>query len=100
MLVRQKRVRRSPIRKWYSTEAQKGNGKTERATGGVTMAAGPVVSMQCGSPARELSLSVQQGGNQIHGDRGKSEETTGNNVIHTPILPSIFDLFATQANDG
>ncbi|KAG8008673.1 Mediator of RNA polymerase II transcription subunit 1 [Nibea albiflora] len=41
------------------------------------MAAGPGVSMQSGSPARELSsLSVQQGGNQTHGDRNKPEEAT------------------------
>ncbi|GLD62884.1 mediator of RNA polymerase II transcription subunit 1, partial [Lates japonicus] len=40
------------------------------------MAAGPGVSMQSGSPARELSISVQQGGNQTHGDRVKTEEVT------------------------
>lgn len=45
-----------------------------------TMAAGPGVSMQSGSPARELSLSVQQAGNQTHGDRGKAEEVTGKNM--------------------
>lgn len=47
-----------------------------------TMAAGPGVSMQCGSPARELSLSVQQGGPQTHGDRVKPEEATGKNITH------------------
>lgn len=46
------------------------------------MAAGPGVSMQCGSPARELSLSVQQGGPQTHGDRVKPEEATGKNITH------------------
>uniref|UniRef100_A0A3Q1KD49 Mediator of RNA polymerase II transcription subunit 1 n=1 Tax=Anabas testudineus TaxID=64144 RepID=A0A3Q1KD49_ANATE len=40
------------------------------------MAAGPGVSMQSASPARELSLSVQQAGNQTHGDRAKTEEVT------------------------
>ncbi|XP_035517561.1 mediator of RNA polymerase II transcription subunit 1 [Morone saxatilis] len=40
------------------------------------MAAGPGVSVQSGSPARELTLSVQQGANQTHGDRSKPEETT------------------------
>lgn len=44
------------------------------------MAAGPGVSMQNCSPARELSISVQQGGNQTHGDRVKTEEVTGKNV--------------------
>lgn len=41
------------------------------------MAAGPGVSMQSGSPARELSLSVQPAGNQTHGERIKPEESTG-----------------------
>ncbi|KAK1881645.1 Mediator of RNA polymerase II transcription subunit 1 [Dissostichus eleginoides] len=40
------------------------------------MAAGPGVSMQSASPARELCLSVQQAGNQTHGERIKSEEAT------------------------
>ncbi|KAL6094955.1 med1 [Pungitius sinensis] len=40
------------------------------------MAAGPGVAMQSGSPARELPISVQQGGNHVHGDRIKSEEVT------------------------
>ncbi|KAK5881312.1 hypothetical protein CesoFtcFv8_022127 [Champsocephalus esox] len=40
------------------------------------MAAGPGVSMVSASPARELSLSVQQAGNQTHGERIKSEEAT------------------------
>lgn len=47
---------------------------------GGTMAAGPGVSMQSCSPARELSVSVQQGGNQTHGDRVKTEEVTGKNA--------------------
>lgn len=46
------------------------------------MAAGPGVSMQCASPARELSLSVQHGTNQTVGDRPKPEETTGKNTAH------------------
>lgn len=45
-----------------------------------TMAAGPGVAMQSGSPARELSLSVQQAGSQTHGDRIKPEEATGKNT--------------------
>ncbi|CAK6956668.1 mediator of RNA polymerase II transcription subunit 1 [Scomber scombrus] len=40
------------------------------------MAAGPGVSMQGGSPARELTLSVQQAGNQTHVDRVKTEDVT------------------------
>lgn len=50
------------------------------------MAAGPGVSMQCGSPAREHSLSVQQGGAQVHGDRIKPEEATGKNMTRSLIL--------------
>lgn len=45
------------------------------------MAAGPGVSMQSGSPARELSLSVQQAGNQTHGERVKPEDITGKRVL-------------------
>lgn len=45
------------------------------------MAAGPGVAMQSGSPARELSLSIQQAGSQTHGDRIKPEEATGKDVI-------------------
>lgn len=56
------------------------------------MAAGPGVSMQCGSPARELSLSVQQGGNQTHGERIKPEEATGKNVAHALVLSLVNDL--------
>ncbi|CAI5658793.1 unnamed protein product [Oreochromis niloticus] len=51
------------------------SGEVEVEKGG-TMAAGPGVSMQSCSPARELSISVQQGGNQTHGDRVKTEEVT------------------------
>ncbi|KAF7665401.1 hypothetical protein LDENG_00143990 [Lucifuga dentata] len=40
------------------------------------MAAAPGGTMQSASPARELTLSVQQGGNQTHGDRAKTEEVT------------------------
>lgn len=52
------------------------------------MAAGPGVAMQSGSPARELPISVQQGGNQVHGDRIKSEEVTGKNATRALILLS------------
>lgn len=41
------------------------------------MAAAPGVTMHSGSPARELTLAVQQGGNQTHGDRVKPEDVTG-----------------------
>lgn len=41
------------------------------------MAAVSGVSMQSGSPARELSVSLQSGGNQTHGERPKPEEVTG-----------------------
>lgn len=51
-----------------------------------TMAAGPGVSMQSGSPARELSLPVQQAGNQTHGDRVKAEEVTGRNMARVITL--------------
>lgn len=47
------------------------------------MAAGSGVSMPSGSPAKELSLSVQQAGNPIHGDRAKTEEVTGKNVTRS-----------------
>ncbi|XP_014847701.1 PREDICTED: mediator of RNA polymerase II transcription subunit 1 [Poecilia mexicana] len=40
------------------------------------MAAGPGVSMQSGSPARELSISVQQGSSQTFGERIKTEDVT------------------------
>ncbi|XP_032430373.1 mediator of RNA polymerase II transcription subunit 1 [Xiphophorus hellerii] len=40
------------------------------------MAAGPGVSMQSGSPARELSISVQQGSSQTFGERLKTEDVT------------------------
>ncbi|XP_038128567.1 mediator of RNA polymerase II transcription subunit 1 [Cyprinodon tularosa] len=40
------------------------------------MAAGPGVSLQSGSPAREPSISVQQGSNQTFGDRTKTEDIT------------------------
>lgn len=68
------------------------------------MAAGPGVSMQSGSPAREVSLSVQQAGNQNHGDRIKFEEVTGKNVTRALILLLIVVIMiwlldrATQAN--
>lgn len=61
------------------TEAREGEaGKPKRGAG--TMAAGPGVSIQGGSPARELTLSVQQAGNQTHVDRAKTEEVTGKNT--------------------
>lgn len=41
------------------------------------MATGPGVSLQTGSPARELSISVQQAGNLTLGDRVKPEDVTG-----------------------
>ncbi len=56
------------------------------------MAAGPGVSMQSGSPARELSLSVQQGGSQTHGERIKPEEVTGETVTPSFNCVWIFDF--------
>lgn len=50
------------------------------------MAAGPGVSMQSGSPARELALSVQKAGSQTHADRAKSEEVTGKNTARVMTL--------------
>lgn len=64
------------------------------------MAAGPGVSMQCASPARELSLSVQHGTNQTLGDRLKPEETTGENAAHHLIYLDSTSRLATQANIG
>lgn len=46
------------------------------------MAAVSGVSMQSGSPARELSVSLQSGGNQTHGERPKPEEVTGKNTTY------------------
>lgn len=69
-----------------------GSGETELNGDRGTMAAGPGVSMQCGSPARELSLSVQQVANQTHGDRTKPEEATGKNVIYALVLCLIYGL--------
>lgn len=56
------------------------------------MAAGPGVVLQCDSPARELSLSVLQGSNQIHGDRIKPEESAGNIATRDSILQALSDL--------
>lgn len=56
------------------------------------MAAGPGVALQCDSPARELSLSVLQGSNPIHGDRTKPEESAGNITTHDFILQPLSDL--------
>ena len=41
------------------------------------MASGPGVSLQSGSPARELSNAGQQGANQTVADRIKTEDVTG-----------------------
>lgn len=41
------------------------------------MASGPGVSLQSGSPARELSSSGQQGATQTLADRIKTEDVTG-----------------------
>lgn len=61
-----------------TTEAREGRvGNSKRATRRETMAAGPGVSMQSGSPARELSISVQQGSSQTFGERLKTEDVTG-----------------------
>lgn len=70
-------------RHYGSPDGEAGNRSGETEVGEpewVTMAAGPGVAMQSGSPARELSISVQQGGNQTHGDRVKTEEVTGKNT--------------------
>ncbi|KAM9425402.1 mediator of RNA polymerase II transcription subunit 1 [Pholidichthys leucotaenia] len=40
------------------------------------MSSGPGVTMASGSPARELAISVQQGGSLPHGERVKTEEIT------------------------
>lgn len=70
------------------------------------MAAGPGVAMQSGSPARELSLSVQQAGSQTHGDRIKPEEATGKNVTRALSLYRVLIFvvkimwFTTEANGG
>lgn len=48
-----------------------------RRSGQGTMATGPVVSVQSGSPAGELPISVQQGGNPTIIDRVKADDVTG-----------------------
>lgn len=71
-----------PAEPYDGKAGERGNLKRRDRSGQLgTMAAGPGVSMQGGSPARELSLSVKQGGNQTHGERIKSEEVTGKNMI-------------------
>lgn len=76
-ITNEKSVCNSPA--YYGTVRKPGWGKRGNRKW-VTMAAGPGVTMQSGSPARELSLSIQQGGNQAHGERIKPEEVTGKNV--------------------
>lgn len=53
------------------------------------MAAGPGVALQCDSPARELSLSLFQGSNHVHGDRIKPDESAGNFATRDSILQSL-----------
>lgn len=79
MLIEYGRVRKPGWANWKpeAGTSKRGSRNTERGT----MAAGPGVSMQSGSPATELSLSVQQGANQTHGDRVKTEEVTGKNPV-------------------
>lgn len=68
---------------------------------GGTMATGPGVSMQSCSPARELSVSVQQGGNQTHGDRVKTEEVTGKNATRALFFVALLIIyFGTWAING
>lgn len=62
------------------------------------MAAGPGVSMQGGSPARELTLSVQQAGNQTHVDRVKAEEVTGKTMTRVYLVLACWT--SAQANIG
>lgn len=72
-----------------------------RSGAGGTMAAGPGVSMQSCSPARELSVSVQQGGNQTHGDRVKTEEVTGKNATRALFFVALLIIyFGTWAING
>lgn len=54
-----------------------GRGETPKIAIGGTMAAVPGVSMQCASPAGELSVSAQHGANQSQAERPKAEEGTG-----------------------
>lgn len=49
----------------------------EKIAIGGTMAAVPGVSMQCASPAGEISLSAQHGVPQPQPERPKPEESTG-----------------------
>lgn len=63
------------------------------------MAAGPGVALQCDSPARELSLSVHQGSNQIHGDRIKTEESAGNILTRVSIMHALSNLLCVEANE-
>lgn len=59
----------------------KGEGATPKIAIGGTMAAVPGVSMQCASPAGELSLSAQHGANQPQSERPKPEEGTGEHAF-------------------
>lgn len=58
-----------------------GEGGTPKIAIGGTMAAVPGVSMQCASPAGELSMSAQHGANQPQPERPKPEEGTGEHVF-------------------
>lgn len=59
----------------------KGGGKTPKIAIGGTMAAVPGVSIQCASPAGELSISAQHGANQPQAERPKPEEGTGEHAV-------------------
>lgn len=77
-----------------------GEGETPNTAIGGTMAAVPGVSMQCASPAGELSLSAQHGANQPQAERPKPEEGTGEHAFIILFHPDSTSWIATEANVG
>lgn len=74
-----------------------GGGETPKIAIGGTMAAVPGVSMQCASPAGELSMSAQHGGNQTQAERPKPEEGTGEHAFVKLFHYDSTSWVATQA---
>lgn len=72
-------------------------GETPKIAIGGTMAAVPSVSMQCASPAGELSMSAQHGANQPQAERPKPEEGTGEHAFVILFHLDLASWIATQA---
>lgn len=75
-----------------------GEGHAPKIAIGGTMAAVPGVSMQCASPAGELSMSAQHGANQPQAERPKPEEGTGEHACFKLFHLDSKSWIATQAN--